>query len=182
MGLVQDLGVVVPEQGPLARLIAATASTRGGAWVFARTLHRTDRALLAVSRDRFLLSERLGELPTIMLTTTGARTGQPRTVPLLAIPLPAVPDGGDLAVIGSNFGRPNHPAWVHNLLADPRAIARREGRSVPVTAQEAIEADAERIWGLARSVYRGYDAYAARTSGRSIRVFVLRRESTTAGA
>jgi deazaflavin-dependent oxidoreductase (nitroreductase family) len=172
MGLPEDLGIVVRPPGPLARFIAVTASTRGGAWVYARTLHHVDRGVRAATRDRFVLSEALGQLPTVWLTTTGARSGQSRTVPLVG-----VPDGEQLALIGSNFGGRHHPGWVHNLLADPRATVSREGRSVAVRAQEAQAGDVERIWARARTIYRGYDLYAARTAartdGRTIRVFVL---------
>jgi deazaflavin-dependent oxidoreductase (nitroreductase family) len=168
MGLAEELGVVVRTPGRLARLIAVTASTRGGAWFFARTLHRTDRVVLAVTRQRFSLSERLGELPTVLLTTTGARSGQARTVPLVA-----VPHGDAIAVIGSNFGGRNHPGWVHNLRAHPRGALSHEGRSVQVRAHEASGVEFEQIWARARTIYRGYDSYAERTGGRRIAVFVL---------
>jgi deazaflavin-dependent oxidoreductase (nitroreductase family) len=176
MGLAEDLGVVVGCPGPLGRVIAATASTRAGAWVFARTLHRTDRVVLAATRDRFSLTELLCALPTVQLTSTGVRSGLPRTVALLA-----VPDADGLAVIGSNFGGRHHPGWVHNLQADPRAVLAHQGRRMPVRAQEATGDDAERIWARARGMYRGYDAYRRRAAGRTIRVFVLRPDPDRRG-
>jgi deazaflavin-dependent oxidoreductase (nitroreductase family) len=67
-------------------------------------------------------------LPVVMLTTTGAKTGRQRTRPVLGIP-----DGERLILVGSNFGRPHHPAWYHNLRAGPRAIGTSSAacRSIP---------------------------------------------------
>ncbi len=58
----------------------------------------------------------LAGLPVIMLTTTGAKSGLPRPMPLVGIPM-----GDDVAVIGSNYGQERTPGWVHNLLANPAA-------------------------------------------------------------
>jgi deazaflavin-dependent oxidoreductase (nitroreductase family) len=154
-------------RGP-RRGVQAFAGTRPGAWVFARTLHHLDRAVAGLTRGRTTLTDVLAGLPAVQLTTTGARSGLPRTVPLLGI---AVQDG--LAVIGSNFGARSHPGWVHNLLADPAATVSRHNRSVAVLAREADGDEADRIWQLARRLYHGYALYPERTQGRVIRVFVL---------
>ncbi len=168
MGLAADLGVIVRTPRLPGRVVAAVASTRPGAWFFARTLHHVDRAVLSLSRGRVTLTDVLAELPAVLLTTVGARSGLPRTVPLVAVPA-----GEHLAVIGSNFGGHRHPGWVHNLLAEPRASLAREGRVVAVRAREATGAEAEQIWARARAMYRGYSSYPQRTAGRVIRVFVL---------
>jgi deazaflavin-dependent oxidoreductase (nitroreductase family) len=76
-------------------------------------------------------------------------------------------------VIGSNWGRAAHPGWVHNLDADPHATVTWHGRSIDTRVREATGEEAEVIWQAARSLYRGFRTYPARTGGREIRVFVL---------
>jgi len=111
------------------------------------------------------------KLPSLLLTTTGRRSGQPRTVPLLY-----APDGDSFVVTASNWGQQHHPAWSGNLLADPAATIAIGGREIPVRATLAEGAERERVWSLVTGVWPAYDTYVAR-SGRDIRVFVLHPES-----
>jgi len=80
------------------------AATSLGAWLFARVLHRVDRVAFRLTGGRRTVTSTLSGLPVVMLTTTGARTGMPRTVPVLAIPI-----GDDTAVAAGNFGRAQDP-------------------------------------------------------------------------
>lgn len=169
VGLASDLGLRVPRRSAVHRWGQLVASTAAGTWVASRLMPAVDRAAGKLTRGRVTVTERTAGLPTVWLTTTGAKTGAARTVPLAA-----VLDGEDIAVIGSNWGRTNHPAWVHNLLADPRAVLAWRGRTVDVIATEVTGSDAERIWARARSQYRGFRVYPERTEGRVIRVFLLR--------
>ncbi|HET7721027.1 MAG TPA: nitroreductase family deazaflavin-dependent oxidoreductase, partial [Acidimicrobiales bacterium] len=73
-----------------------------------KVVPRLDRALHRVTGGRVILSG--GMVPSLMLTTTGAKTGQPRKTPLAT-----VPHDGALYLVGSNFGRESHPAWSGNL-------------------------------------------------------------------
>jgi deazaflavin-dependent oxidoreductase (nitroreductase family) len=139
-----------------------------GSWLLARILHRVDRPVFRLTRGRATFGSLVSGLPVVMLTTTGARTGKPRTVPLLGLP---TEDG--LAVIGSNWGRPGPPAWDRNLRTEPSATVAigRHRRSV-----RALETDGERrerIWRAGLEVYPGYAQYAARARDRRIRVYVL---------
>jgi deazaflavin-dependent oxidoreductase (nitroreductase family) len=168
MGVAGDLGVIQPGRSPLARAVRYLASTGPGARFFSRLVPPLDAAFLRASRGRVTASEWIAGLPTVHLTTTGARSGQPRTISLAAVVV-----GDDLAVIGSNWGRSRHPAWVHNLAAHPHAEVARAGRRVPVTAVQATGEQAERIWQEARRLYRGFRTYPQRTGGRPIRIFVL---------
>jgi deazaflavin-dependent oxidoreductase (nitroreductase family) len=170
MGLASDLGLTAPQRSAVRRSGQLIASSPAGTWLASRLMPTIDRAAARITRGRVTVSERTAGIPTLFLTTTGARTGIARTVPLAA-----VRDGEDIAVIGSNWGRRSHPAWVHNLLADPRASLTWRGRTVDVVATEVADADAERIWARARALYRGFRVYPERTEGRAIRVFLLRR-------
>lgn len=103
----------------------------------------------------------------MLLTTTGHRSGQPRTVPLLYVP---TPDG--YAVAASNFGGPHHPAWSENLLANPSATAVLQGRTEQLTARLTEGEERTRLWHQLAATWPAFDTYAVR-SGRDIRVFVL---------
>jgi deazaflavin-dependent oxidoreductase (nitroreductase family) len=105
---------------------------------------------------------------TITLVTTGRRSGQPRKATLYAFPDPA-----GLVIVGSVGGAPHHPAWVHNLRAQPRAAVRRGGVEQPVAAREVPEgAERERLWQLVTGAFPLYATYQRRTS-RTIPLFVL---------
>ena len=106
--------------------VQAFGSSRAGAWVFSRTLRHLDTAVARVSRGRQSAPQLLAGLPVLDLTTTGRRSGQPRTSHLISIPV-----GDDLALLGTNFGQPATPAWVLNLEADPHASVTYRGRTLP---------------------------------------------------
>jgi deazaflavin-dependent oxidoreductase (nitroreductase family) len=80
-----------------------------------------------------------------------------------------------LAIIGSNWGRPQHPAWVHNLSADPHATLARDHQRLDVIARELTGPEADDVWKTARGLYRGFRAYPSRTHGRAIRVFAFEK-------
>ena len=105
-----------------------------------------------------------------MVTTTGARSGQPRTVPLLAMPT----DGrdGDHRL---HLRQPKHPAWRHNLRAHPEGEIDVEGERWAFRAVEVEDERRERIWQEALRTYPGFSAYAKRAAPRRISVFVLHR-------
>jgi deazaflavin-dependent oxidoreductase (nitroreductase family) len=103
-----------------------------------------------------------------MLTTTGAKSGEQRTVPVLGLPT----DSG-IAIIASNFGQVRHPGWYHNLRANPDAEVTVKGSRRHVRAVEADEQRRERIWQAGLHVYPGFGQYAQRASHRRISVFVL---------
>ena len=117
------------------RTMQRIASLRPVAFVFRHTFHHIDRAAVGVLRGR-TVSGIVAGVPNIMLTSTGARTGRPRTVPLVGID---VADG--VAIVGTRFGSPHHPGWYHNLVADPRAVigapATRSSTSWPAPSSPA---------------------------------------------
>jgi deazaflavin-dependent oxidoreductase (nitroreductase family) len=107
-------------------------------------------------------------LPIVSLTTTGAKSRLPRTVPLVGMP---VDDG--LAIIASNFGQARHPAWYYNLRANPAAETYVDGRHTKVIAVEAEGDRRAAIWQQALQVYPGFQIYDRRATERPIVVFVL---------
>ncbi len=150
------------------RVFQRIAAFRPVALTAARILPSIDRIVLRLSHNRYTLTSLLLGLPIIALTTTGAKSGQPRTVFLVALE-----DGQRLILIASNFGQAHHPAWYYNLRADPRATVRLRNQTVRYDAREASGREREQYWQAAVSLYAGYTAYKERASNRQIPVFVL---------
>lgn len=141
-----------------------------GAPIFAKIGPRIfpplDRIVSRLSRGRYTVSEMTA--PTLVLTTTGSRSGEPREAPLACVVEPT----GSWLVVGSNFGRERHPAWTTNLLKDPRATVTRRGVTTSVTAA-CLEGPArDEAWQALMHLLPVYDNYEDR-SGRSLRVFRL---------
>ena len=107
-------------------------------------------------------------VPSLTLYTLGARTGEPRTTALMCCPLP----DGVILVTGSNFGRPEHPAWTWNLLAHPDVVVVHRGERLPVHAELVPDAEREETWRLLEENWPGYRGYE-RASGRELRIFRL---------
>ncbi len=168
MGVLDDLDYVLKPANAAQRVTQRIAASAPGSWVFQRTLYPIDKLLYRRSDGRLTVPGLVAGLPVIMLTTTGAKSGEPRTMPLVGIPL-----GDDLAVIGSNYGQQRTPGWVYNLEADPAATVSYRDRSVEVTARPASDSEADGAFAVAATFYPGYGKYRARASHRTIRVFVL---------
>lgn len=168
MGLAAELGIGPGRRSWLGAGIRGFATTDPGNWLSSKLLPYLDRAVLRASFGRYTISTELAGVPTLFLTTTGARSGQSRTVQLVAVPA-----GDDLAVIGSDFGARKHPGWVHNLDADPRATAAYRDRRADVIAEELTGPEAEAVWARGRALNPGFADYPKRAAGRRIRVFRL---------
>lgn len=137
-------------------------------WVLSRTIHHIDGAVMRASGGRTTLGGPLSGLPLITLTTTGAKSGQPRSVTLVGIP-----DGQRLILIASNWGQAKHPAWYHNLRANPAVEVTREGETRRTIGRELAGAEREAAWARAVALYPGYQAYLKRAKGRVIPVIAL---------
>jgi deazaflavin-dependent oxidoreductase (nitroreductase family) len=149
----------------LGRLVIKASGTKTFMRIGPRIVPHVDRALHRLSHGRVLTSS--GMTPSLVLTTTGAKTGQRRITPLATMPT-----DGSWYVVGSNFGRANHPAWTANLIAQPDAEVSFHGRSTPVRAHLlTAEEKADVVPEMTRS-WPNYDVYAER-SGRNLRVFRL---------
>ena len=171
MGVLTELDYTVKPPNTVQRGMQKVASTRPAAWVFAKTMYPVDRVLFRWTSGRLTVPGIVAGLPVVMLTTTGAKSGQQRTMPLLGIPI-----GDNLAVIGSNYGQEKTPGWVFNLEADPHGEVGYRDTTVPVTARAATQEETDEAFLLAARVYPGYAKYRERADHRTIRVFLLHTE------
>jgi F420H(2)-dependent quinone reductase len=130
-----------------------------------RLTGRLNVPLYRLSRGR--IGGRIAEAPVLLLTTTGRKSGQRRTAPVVYLA-----DGGNFAVIGSNAGHSRSPAWSLNLKADPEAeveVGRDRHRVRARLAEGEERAD---LWRRHNDQYSGFDEYESRTD-RDIALFVL---------
>lgn len=140
----------------------------GSAWfakVAPKFVPQMDTFVHRVTRGRVLPSSLY--MPALLLTATGRKSGLPRTVPVATIP-----HGDSLIIIGSNYGRDNHPAWSSNLLANPEATVEYRGKTFPVKARLADAEEKAQLWPKIIRQWPHFDTYTER-SGRDLRVFVL---------
>jgi deazaflavin-dependent oxidoreductase (nitroreductase family) len=103
----------------------------------------------------------------LLLDHVGAKSGTLRTSPLLY-----VDDGANVVIVASKGGFPKHPAWYHNLLANPDTTVQIGSERRPVHARVARPEERERLWEMAVKAYSGYKAYKRRTD-REIPLVVL---------
>ena len=106
-------------------------------------------------------------VPILLLTTTGRKSGRPRTTPLIY-----GRDGDDFLVVASMGGAPQHPNWYRNLLAHPATQIQVRADHVEVTARTAEEDEKPRLWKIVTDQWPNYDVYQSRTD-RAIPVVVL---------
>jgi deazaflavin-dependent oxidoreductase (nitroreductase family) len=148
------------------RLLEKVAATRAGGWFFVHVAHHVDPFLLRASRGRVSLAP--GQ-PIALVTVRGAKSGVPRETPLLF-----AADGDRMILLASNAGSTRHPAWYHNLRANPEVdVIAPGGRSGRYVASEAEGPERERLWEIAADLYAGYDVYQGRAGERRIPVMVL---------
>jgi deazaflavin-dependent oxidoreductase (nitroreductase family) len=135
-----------------------------------RTLRRLGKLNVPVyklTRGRVL--GRVGRAPVLLITTTGRRSREPRTAPVVFLA-----DGERMVVIGSNAGNERPPAWALNLEATPEAEVQVRGARRNVRARIAEGEERAELWRAMNEQYGGFDAYDARTA-RDMAVFVLER-------
>jgi deazaflavin-dependent oxidoreductase (nitroreductase family) len=153
-------------------VIARLARRCGGQpWfaVLGRAYVHVDRWIGRLTGGRLVaLGQR--ELPSMLMTTTGRRTGRARTQPLLY-----ARDGDSFVVIGSNWGRATHPGWSANLLAHPDAVVALGGHTIAVRARLVEGEERERLRRLLLAVWPAYATYEQRAAGRRLRLFRLER-------
>ncbi len=105
--------------------------------------------------------------PVLLLTTTGRKSGKPRTSPLLYLR-----DGENLVVVASVGGMSHHPVWYLNLEANPDVTIEIGSQKTLMRARRATDQEKTEIWPRLVTMYRDYDDYQARTD-RNIPVLIL---------
>lgn len=139
---------------------------RGAPWVVGviKVMSRVNTWAYRVSGGRLGGSWRVGSalrapVPVCLLTTTGRRSGELRTVPLLHFP-----DGDRVLLVASQGGLPKHPQWYRNVLADPAVTVQVGRRSRAMTAREATSAERDELWPRLVERYADFADYQANTS------------------
>ncbi len=169
MSLIDALGYEVRPQAGWRRRFSEVATNDVLSAFIAKTAMPLDRVMLRATQGRSTATSLMAGFPVLWVTTTGARSRQPREVPLLGIPTPS----RNLALLGTNFGGERSPGWVHNLLAHPEALVGWRGNQAEVTAMQLGPAQQEPIWETAIAAYPTYANYRKRAAHRTIRVFEL---------
>jgi deazaflavin-dependent oxidoreductase (nitroreductase family) len=133
-----------------------------------KMMNRVHRVVMSATGGRIGWS--VGSMPVVELTTTGRRSGQPRTT-LLTSPYQ---EGTTVVLVASRGGDDHHPAWFLNLRDNPEVTA-KVGQAQPrkMKAEIADPAERDRIWPLITSKYRNYAGYQKKTS-RQIPLVLLR--------
>jgi F420H(2)-dependent quinone reductase len=121
--------------------------------------------------EEYRANQGAGGRPLLLLTTTGARTGKPRTTPMMY-----VPDGDRLLVIASNAGAPKHPDWYHNVVANPDVTVEVDAERYEATAEVPSGAERDRLFD---GIVAKYPFFADHQAGvnRTIPVVVLVRRT-----
>ncbi len=151
----------------IGRAVVRMAGSKRFLRVAPMFIPRIDRIVHKASGGRFVISS--GMVPSLVLTCRGAKTGEPRVIPLACMP----DTDGSWYVVGSNFGRPDHPAWTANLLTNPDATVTYRGKEISVRAELQDEAARDAVWPRLLTVWPNYAAYQEHAGGRPLRVFHL---------
>jgi deazaflavin-dependent oxidoreductase (nitroreductase family) len=151
--------------------VQKVAGTRGFAALGSKVFPPLDRLVHKLTGGRVVLSA--GMVPSLVLTATGRKSGEPRRTPLATLPI-----DDDFLVVGSNFGKAHHPVWTANLLANPDATVSFRGQTISVRARLLDAAEKQEVWPQLLRLWPTYDRYVER-SGRDLRVFRLERRSPT---
>ncbi|AWB96831.1 nitroreductase family deazaflavin-dependent oxidoreductase [Agromyces badenianii] len=147
-------------------VVSPLTRTRVFRWSAPRILPPVERVIAWLTGGRVQLSALL--VPSLVLHTTGAKSGEPRDTALMY-----TPDGQGRAIVaGTSFARDRHPGWTYNLLAHPDAAITVRGSRMPVRASLIGDDEREAAWARIEAQWPGYRAYE-RESGRVVRLFRL---------
>jgi F420H(2)-dependent quinone reductase len=135
---------------PSDRFVAKFSNTIGARGL--RLIGRLNVPAYKLSGGR--LGAKVGDGPVLLLTTTGRKSGEPRTAPVLYLA-----HGEAMVLIDTNGGNEKLPGWSHNLKAKPRAEVQVGRRRLDVTARVAEGAEREELWRACNTQYRGFDEY-----------------------
>ena len=131
-----------------------------------RTMSWVNTALFRASGGR-IGNKFMRGAPVCLVTTTGAKSGQRRTTPLIYLA-----DGESVVIVASKGGMSHHPAWYHNLAKHPEAQVQIGSSVREMVARRASDTEKATLWPRLVAIYRDYDDYQARTD-RNIPVMIL---------
>ncbi|MBC8365286.1 MAG: nitroreductase family deazaflavin-dependent oxidoreductase [Actinobacteria bacterium] len=125
---------------------------------YLKTMNRLHRGVLAISRGR--LGWTAAKMPVLQLTTTGRRSGLPRSVMLTS----PHQEGDRIVIVASKGGEDTHPAWFLNLQANPEVVvSMRDQPERRMTARVASPEERDRLWPIVTGSYANYAGYQDRT-------------------
>ena len=107
--------------------------------------------------------------PMVIITTTGAKSGQPRTIPLVYLP-----DGDRVVIFASKAGAPTNPDWYHNIVANPNLTVEVGSETYEAVAEEITGEERDRLFAAQVAAMPGVQTYADNTT-RLIPVVALNR-------
>lgn len=151
-------------KGRFKRTVEKLAKRRAVTWYLIHVGGRVDPILMKMSGGRVNTT---GTKAVVVLKHVGRKTGAARQTPLVYFT-----HGDDVVLIASKGGAPEHPAWLHNLRANPEIelyVGKAGGK---YRAREAEGAEREKLWKLATTLNSGFDGYKERASNRQIPVVV----------
>lgn len=151
---------------PWKRLIFGVSSTRFGAAVMKVSSVHIDPFIFKATGGRFT-SIGPSVIPQLLLTTTGRKSGQKREAQLVYTDIEGV-----VHIVASNFGGKSHPAWSHNLDADPNATMQIKKDPIPVRAELLSDVEKDAVWDRLVDNIPNYKIYKQRTN-RNIKVYRL---------
>jgi deazaflavin-dependent oxidoreductase (nitroreductase family) len=146
--------------------VAASSSKLGGIFYYT-VCRRIDSVLIPLSGGRLSMGPP-GQ--TLLVTTRGARSGRPRKASLAFLYA-----GDDIVIVASKGGSPAHPAWYHNMKADPHVVVQHRGGIEERIAREAVGAERDALFARMAGTFANFAAYQRRATQRKIPVMVLTR-------
>ncbi len=149
----------------LNRIGVAASSSKLGGILYHVVCRRIDSVLMPLTGAKLSMGPP-GQ--TVLLTTTGARSGRLRKAAVAFIW-----HGDDMIVIASKGGAPRHPAWYHNMKANPRVRALYRGADEERVAREAVSEERDALFDEVAATFSNFAAYQQRATARTIPVMVL---------
>lgn len=158
-------------RGRVRQAVERVAASKPGGFYFLRIANPLDKRLIPLTRGRLTMAG--PGAPVLVLETVGAKSGAVRR-----IPLQFATDGDDVVLVASKAGAPKHPAWYHNLRANPEATLFVRGGTGRYRARFPSGEEYDRLWKVVNEVYGGYAKYQERAGSRKIPLVVLSRVSS----
>ena len=152
----------------LQRFIQRLAAMRFNSWWLSKLLYKIDPIVMKRSGGKRSLTSSLTGLPVLILKVKGAKSGLVRRTPLVGLF-----NKGKIILIASYFGKSKHPAWYHNIKANPKVQVEFKGIEKDYRAFEAQGKERQKYWELAENFFVGYKNYKKLAGDRQIPVMVL---------